>query len=318
MSERYVVGADIGGTKVLAALVSVGAPADPPRVVATRRTATAADPDRLVADTAALVAELAAGAGVRVEAVGLGIPGFVDRGGVARQAPNLPSVIDVDLPAALRAATGRPVRADNDANCAAWAAHRVDAPEASTVVAVTLGTGIGGGLVVDGRLLRGAHGFAGEPGHMVVDPDGPDCVCGQRGCWEVWASGSGLGRLARRAVETGAAPGLAAAAADGPVDGPLVTRLAHAGDAEAEAVLDRFGRWVALGLANLANLVDPDVVVLSGGIVEEGVLVLDAVRTHLDGFATFGRGRTIDVRISTLGPAAGALGAALLAARDAA
>src|SRR5687768_5044950 len=136
-----------------------------------------------------------------------------------RVGPNLPDVVDLDVPGTLAPALGVPVVADNDATCAAWAEHRRGAcRDASEAVVVTLGTGIGAGLVSDGRLIRGAHGMAGEPGHMTVDPDGPPCPCGRRGCWERYASGSGLARLAREAAVAGRADAVVARAGGDPED----------------------------------------------------------------------------------------------------
>jgi len=153
---------------------------------------------------------------------------------------------------------------------------------------------------VDGRVRRGANGFAGEPGHMVVDPQGPPCPCGQRGCWERYASGPGLERLARRA-------GLDA------VDGPAVVRAARSGDRAAQRVMDEFADWVALGLANVANLLDPQLLVVGGGLADAADAFLPRVRDLLAGNPTL-RFRSLAVEAAQGGSVAGALGAALLAA----
>ena len=141
---------------------------------------------------------------------------------------------------------------------------------------VTLGTGIGAGIITSGRLLHGAQGFAGEPGHMVVDPNGPPCPCGKRGCWERFASGSGLGRLARDAASGGRLDAAVALAGGDPeaVRGEHVTASARAGDVESQAVLDELARWIALGLANLVNVLDPALIVIGGGLVEAADLLL--------------------------------------------
>ncbi len=139
-------------------------------------------------------------------AIGVGLPGLIDRDGVLRMGPNLPGIVDLDVEEALADVLGRPVVVDNDANCAAWAEHRLGASQGHDhALLVTLGTGIGAGIIADRRLLTGAHGMAAEPGHMIVDPAGPRCPCGQRGCWERYASGSGLGFLAREAALAGRA-----------------------------------------------------------------------------------------------------------------
>lgn len=254
-------------------------------------------------------------------AVGVGMPGLVDVTGVLRFAPNLPGVVDLDVRGGLRARfPGVAVRVDNDATCAGWAEDRVGAARGSShALLVTLGTGIGGGLIVDGRLARGAHGFAGEIGHMVVDPNGPSCPCGQRGCWERFASGSGLGSLAREAAAATPGGRMAELAGGDPeaVRGEHATAAAAEGDAVAQGVMAGFGRWVALGLANLANVFDPEVFVLGGGLVKAGEILLAPVREAFAGLVLAGAHRPpIAIVAAALGERAGAIGAALLAAEE--
>jgi len=248
-------------------------------------------------------------------AIGLGLPGFIDRRGVARQAPNLQAAIGVDLGAHLRHHLGVPVTVDNDANCAALAARTVDAPDGDVVLAVTFGTGIGGGFVLDGRVLRGHHGFAGEPGHMVVKAGGDLCVCGQHGCWEVYASGNALGRLARAAVDRGDAPAVLDAAGGDvtAVDGKVVADVARAGDAAAQRVMDEYAGWVAVGLVNLVNLFDPDAIVLGGGVVADEDVFMGRVRSAVQTSVLTAGERETPLIVSSLGPEAGAVGAAILA-----
>lgn len=259
---------------------------------------------------------LAVCGGGELAGVGVGVPGLVDRGGVLRFAPNLPGVTDMPIRAPLEAALGVAVRVDNDATCAAWGERQLGAAQGyDDVILATLGTGIGGGIVAGGRLLRGAHGFAGEIGHMVIDPDGPPCPCGQRGCWERFGSGSGLGQVGRRAAAAGAADRVLALAGGDPalVRGEHVTAAAAEGDAGAGAVLADFGWWVALGLANLANIFDPEAFVLGGGLVEAGDLLLQPVRAA---FAELLAGAShrppVDIVAASLGERAGAIGAACL------
>jgi glucokinase len=314
-----VIGIDVGGTKMRGRAVD---PAEPTRVLAEARVDTPLGGSAIVAGLDELVAGLRgdlAGRGLAdAGAVGIGIAGLVDLSGMLRIAPNLPGVTDLDVATPLADASGLPVSVDNDANCATVAEHRVGAGiGADELVMVTLGTGIGGGVVVGGRLQRGAAGFAGEPGHMVVDPNGPQCPCGQRGCWERYASGSGLGRLARDAALAGRAGAVVALAGGDPEDvrGEHVTRAAADGDEEARAVLADFGWWVALGIANLQHLLDPEVVVIGGGLAEAGELLLAPVRTAyarlVIGYAQRPKPRVVGAQ---LGPEAGAIGAALLAA----
>ena len=201
---RRTVGIDVGGTKTLGLLVEHGpagvAVLDRERVPSRADDPSAVDAVVGVARTLTERSRIRAGEAVPVPApvtaVGVGLAGFVDRAGVVRAAPNSVGLVGQDVRGRLERELGLPVTVDNDANCAAVAAHALIEPTVADLVAVTLGTGIGGGLIVGGRLVRGARGFAGEPGHMVVDPDGPRCPCGQHGCWERYASGSGLGWLA--------------------------------------------------------------------------------------------------------------------------
>ena len=313
-----VAGLDLGGTKVLG---MVPDPADPRRALAMVRVDTPRGAGPIVAALHDVVARLQAdldGQGLGpLAAVGAGVAGLVDRGGVLRFAPNLPGVVDLDVHAALVEATGLAVVVDNDANTATVGEHRAGAGQgADDMVLVTLGTGIGGGMIVAGELRRGAAGFAGEPGHMVVDPTGPPCPCGRRGCWERFASGSGLGRIARDAAHAGRAEGIVALAGGDPDDvrGEHVTRAAAAGDVEAVALMGEFGWWVALGVSNLENLLDPEVVVIGGGLADAGELLLEPVRTAYAGLVLAYEHRPpVRIVAAELGADAGAIGAALLA-----
>jgi len=311
------VGVDVGGTKLLAVVLDGTEGGAAPQGVARRPTPRGAP--ALVDSLVGVVADaLAAAGGTAPDAVGLGLPGLVDLGGVLRIGPNLPGVIDLEVERSLGDALGVPVRVENDANCAAWAEHRWGASQRHDhALLVTLGTGIGAGIIVDGRLHRGAHGMAGEPGHMIVDPRGPQCPCGQRGCWERFASGTGLGQLGREAALAGrgdALVELAGGDAEG-VRGEHVTAAARAGDAGALAVLDGFGWWVALGVANLVNVLDPQIVVVGGGLAADADLFLDAARAaYADLVLGHGHRPAVPLVAAETGEQAGALGAALLAA----
>jgi glucokinase len=181
---------------------------------------------------------------------------------------------------------------------------------------VTLGTGIGGGVIVDGRLRVGANGYAGEIGHMVVDPAGPPCPCGRRGCWERYASGGGLGLLAREAALAGRLPAVVARAGGDPesVRGEDVTAAALAGDTDARQVVEQVGWWIGFGLANLACVLDPECIVLGGGLVGAGELWLDAARASFAELVEGGSAREpVAIVPAALGEQAGAIGAALAA-----
>jgi glucokinase len=315
---RLLAGVDVGATKLLGVLVD---PADPAAVVDEVRVATPPGEAAVLESVAGVVRELAGLAGAEVAAVGVGIAGLVDRGGVLRVSPNLPDLRGVRVRDGLDDRLGLPIRVENDATCAAWGEHLAGAARGVTdAVCVTLGTGIGAGIVAGDELVRGARGFAGEAGHMVVDPDGPACPCGRRGCWERFASGSGLAWLGQRAAEGGRFPrGVErAGGVPGAVRGEHVTRAAAEGDAGALAVLDEFVGWVALGLGNLVSLLDCSLVVIGGGLVEVGDLFLDPVRAALPSQLMAPAERS-GLRIvgAELGERAGAIGAALLGGRDA-
>src|SRR5829696_2889735 len=221
MSGSFVCGFDVGGTKLLALAFD---PEDPNRWQIERRCPTPRTIDDLVKTIIGTIGELhdeaeRTKACTHLHAVGLGIAGLVDRGGTLRFGPNLPGLVDAPLGERLAAELAVPVDVENDATAAAWGEHRAGAGlGVDELLVVTLGTGIGAGIVSGGHLVLGRNGFAGEAGHMVVDPNGPLCPCGQRGCWERYASGSGLGRLAREAAHAGLAPSLVDRAGGEPED----------------------------------------------------------------------------------------------------
>ena len=325
-------GIDIGGTKVLG--VALG-PLD--AIVAEARVPTPSAPAHpdlvgLAGDTgvevayaiADVVAQLDAAAealqGADAPAVGVGAPGMLDREGRLRFAPNLPQAHGVNWRVLIgERLPGRRIVVENDANLAVLAEHRLGAARGyQHVVMVTLGTGIGGGLVIDGRVQVGGHGFAGEIGHMVVDPAGPPCPCGRRGCWERFASGGGLGLMAREAALAGRLPAVVALAGGDPegVRGEDVTGAAVAGDPDARRVIEQVGWWVGFGLANLACVLDPECFVLGGGLVGAGDLLLDSARRAFDELVDGGATRPATASVTAaFGERSGAVGAAL-AARD--
>jgi glucokinase len=309
------IGIDLGGTKCHGLMLDSDG-----TVLAEQRVPTPRGADAVVDTLLDLAAALEGEVGDRVAAIGVGVPGLVERTGVLRFAPNLPGVVDLDLAAALR--DGRPdvsFCVENDATCAGWGerAHGA-AVGTDTMMLVTLGTGIGGGIIVDGNVFRGAYGFAGEVGHMVVDPNGPACPCGKRGCWERYASGSGLGRLAREAANAGRASRMVELAGGDPenVKGEHATGAAAEGDNAAKAVMADFAWWLALGLTNLANIFDPECFVVGGGLVSAGDLILAPARAAFAGLVVGAEHRP-DVAIlpALLGERAGAIGAAALARR---
>lgn len=303
------VGIDVGGTKCLGVALDAAG-----EIVAEERLATPRGPGSVPALVDTLVT-LASRLGPFDE-LGIGVPGLVTRTGVLRAAPNLDEVADVDVARLVGERVGREVRVDNDATCATVAEWLTGAGRgAADVVMVTLGTGIGGGLVAGDRLQRGANGFAGEFGHMMVDPDGPACPCGRRGCWERFASGSGLARLAGVAARDGRLGRVLALTDGGPdeIRGETVMRVARDGDPDALAVVDEFCRWVAVGLVNLANAVDPERFVLGGGLAADHDLVHGAIERWFRALIYQPELRPLpQVVFARWGEHAGAVGAALL------
>jgi glucokinase len=302
---------DVGGTKLLAVAAT-----EKGEIVAERREPTATGPEGILAAVCAVVAELCA-VEPGIAAVGVGLPGLVDHHGVVHYAPNLPGFVGVPALERLTAACPVPVTVDNDANVAAVgeALHGAGRGHREVLV-VTLGTGIGGGLILGGAEYRGGHGFAAEIGHFTVEPDGPLCACGVRGHWEAVASGTALGRRAREWAARGHAPGVLAQAGGvvGTVTGHHVRLAAVAGEADGLAILAEHARAVAVGLGGLINILDPEVIVISGGLVDLGDLLLGPVRAVLPEYVEAAGLRPMPpVLAAALGEHAGAVGAAALA-----
>jgi len=304
------LGVDVGGTKLLAVRMN-------PDGSATTETTQHSPKDgpSLVAAIRDTVDRYCDGS---VPAIGVGVPGLVDPSGTVRFAPNLQGLSGHELKPALESVfPGTAVWTGNDATAACWGERTRGAASGSDeVLMVTLGTGIGGGVVSGGRLHEGAHRYAGEFGHMVVDPNGPLCPCGKRGCWERFASGSGLGVLAREAALAGTAGRLVELAGGDPeaVRGEHVTSAAAEGDPSAQEIMDRFAWWVALGLSNLANILDPELIVIGGGLITAGEVLMNPIRRAFDDLVEAPAARTrLRIVPAALGAAAGAIGAALRA-----
>jgi glucokinase len=310
------IGVDIGGTKVAAGVVD---PAGRVRAL-TRRETPAGNPARTQQVVVELVRELA---GCHpVVAVGIGAAGWVDAArGTVSFAPHL-AWRDEPVRDRVAAVVDLPVVVENDANAAAWAEFRFGAGMAGgdPMVLVTVGTGVGGGVVLGGRVLRGAHGYAAEPGHQVVVPDGWLCGCGRRGCLDQYASGKALVRFARAgaAEHPAASAGLRELAGDlARLTGPLVATAARAGDKLAQDAFAQVGRWLGVGLADLVHVLDPALLVVGGGVAEAGELLLAPARqAYRDALAQRGRLPAAPVRAAQLGNLAGVVGAADLARRE--
>ncbi|HYP56108.1 MAG TPA: ROK family protein [Solirubrobacterales bacterium] len=311
MSEAETIGIDLGGTKMLLGVLD----ADSKVRHESRERSTQLDEAELVE---LMVREIEEARAKRpgVEAIGLGIPATIDHEkGLAISAVNLP-IESLPIRDLLVERTGLPVFVDNDANVAALAEHlKGAARDARNVVMLTIGTGIGGGLILGGEIYRGANGAGAELGHVVIDMDGPRCQgnCPTHGCVEAFASGTALGREGREAAERELGSALGRMRAEGrEVDGRAVTEAAQAGDRTAIGVFDLVGRRLGVALASFANLFEPETIVVGGGVMAAGDLLLEPARAELQARALPPMNRT-PVVAAELGGDAGMIGAAAMA-----
>jgi glucokinase len=309
------IGVDVGGTKILGGVVEdSGAVREVERVESPKNDASAS-----VEAIIDVVRALRARTARPVTCVGIGIAGLIDRDrSRVITAPNL-GWVDQDIGVMVQAAIGIPTIVENDANAAAWGEFMFGAGrQARDVVAVTVGTGIGGGLVLDGRLRRGSHGVAAEVGHMNAVPDGRPCGCGRRGCWEQYASGEALVFEARElARQRESEAGFLLSLGDGTlagISGVDITAAARAGDPVALTAFNVVGTWLGRGLADLAAVVDPEVFIIGGGVCEAGELLLAPARKTLAEKVIGKDGRPVpEVIPAQLANRAGLVGAADLA-----
>lgn len=314
------IGIDIGGTKVAGGIVD----GDGAVIHRARRdTPERSKSPKVVEDTIVSVVEELLAQDADVTAIGIGAAGFVDADrATVVFAPHL-SWRNEPLRDALSRRIGLPIFVDNDANAAIWGESRFGAGVGeSHLVMVNLGTGIGGGIVLDGKVVRGRHGIAGEFGHMQLVPDGIRCECGNRGCWEQYASGNALVREARALMDNHSpmvTPLFAEICGGHDVlTGPVITEAAQAGDLLARELLAEIGRWLGIGIADLAAALDPGVFIIGGGVSAAGDLLLEPARETFRRHLT-GRGYRPEARIvaAALGNEAGLIGAADLARHDA-
>ena len=306
------IGVDVGGTKVLAAAVSEAG-----EVLRTaRRSTPGRRVDAALVEDALTEAVLEAADGATIDGVGIAAAGFVDAAGERVMfAPHLPWRGE-DVRGRLAERWGTVVALDNDANCTARAECAYGAARGvADVVVLTLGTGIGGALVIGGRVHRGRNGMTGEFGHMQVVPDGHLCECGNRGCWEQYSSGNALVRYARARI--GHEPTVLEELCAGNPDllvGPMVTAAAEDGDLVARQAFASVGEWLGIGVANLVAAFDPDCVVVGGGVSAAGDRLLEPARTALTRSLVGGGHRVVPPLLrAELGPQAGVVGAADLA-----
>jgi glucokinase len=311
VADRTVIGVDVGGTLTKAGVVdrsgTVLARSERPTDPSAGTKGILATVEDLVQKAAELDVELAA--------IGVGAAGFVDAAsGSVTFSPNM-VYDDPEIATAVSARVGLPVIVDNDANAAAWGERKFGAARGSDHVAVvTLGTGIGSGFIVDGKLVRGVSGAAAELGHTIVDPDGPQCPCGLRGCLEQLASGTAIARMGREAVAGDASSSITAFAGSiEEITAEHVAKAAREYDDAARAVLRRAGTSLGIGLSNVVNLFDPEVIVLTGSVVRAGEPYLGAARDTLVRMTQAQRRRAMRLDVTSLSRDGGIIGAGALA-----
>ncbi len=305
------LGIDIGGTNIKAGLVTE----DGSVVASGSRGWSGGDPEDAVATASDVASELAAPGTAEPVACGVGCAGLVLREtGIVVRSPNLPTWHSVPLRKLLEASLGLRVIVENDVNAAAYAEYLLGAARGSTsAVVVALGTGVGGGIVIDGRLYRGGHGFAGELGHSTVDIDGSDCVCGGSGCLEGFANAASIVGRAASAIGAGEETILTALADERPLTAKDVGDAANAGDRVALEAVEAAGRVFGAGLANIVQILDPDVIVVGGGVAAVGEVLLGPARAEMAARACGREGHETRLVTAEMGELAGATGAALLA-----
>jgi glucokinase len=308
----YRLGVDVGGTKCLGVVID-----DQGEIVASDRRPTPMGGEQLVAT----VVELATKLGAEVPAiasVGVGLPGSITVDGVLTSSPHLPGVVQFDAATRLSDRLQRDVKVTNDASCAALAEWQVGAGRGvDDLIMITLGTGIGGGVIAGGRLLLGAHGYLGEFGHMMIDPGGPPCPCGKRGCWERYASGSAIALEAKRLVDVEGrlSEVVAAAGSADEITAEHIVAAAIDGDGDAAYVLGHFARWMAVGLGSLTMAFDPAMFVIGGGLSRAAPVYEDVLRRRFAEAVYASDLRPLPVlSFAVLGDRAGAVGAALYGA----
>jgi glucokinase len=311
--EICAVGFDVGGTKIAAGIVTEGGRVVHKEVVATPQPSDATALQCTLVELAHKLRNSHPG----IMAIGVGAAGLIDwPTGHIRWAPNS-SYRDLPLQRILTAETGLPTAVENDANAAAWAETRVGAGAGyRDAIVLTVGTGIGGGFILDGKLFRGQTGIGGEVGHLIVNPAGQvQCGCGLTGCLEAMASGTALGRIGRAAAAIDPT-GMIAVMANGAsnVTGETVFDAARLGDLAARSLFDQIGFWLGVGIASLVSLFDPEIVVITGGLILTGDLLLSPTQSSFERFVFARYNRVLPLILpARLGTDAGLIGAALLA-----
>ena len=302
------IGVDVGGTKIAAGVVTPEG-----EILNEVRYPTAAGRERLVSSIARAIVE--ARDEYEVGGVCLAVPGTVlSARNKVSDAPNLHAIEGIPLKDELEERTGLAATVENDANAAAWGEFRFGAgSEVDHLIFLTLGTGVGGGVISHGILLRGAQGAGGELGHVTIQATGPRCACGNHGCLEALASGTAIARRAREVASEKPDSALGRLAVERKVIGEDVTELARGGDAAALEVLEETGTWLGIGLAGFINVFNPEAIAIGGGVARAGNLILDAARREVRLRATSPGRDLVEIKEATLGAESGVLGAGALA-----
>jgi len=302
------IGVDVGGTKISAGVVTPQG-----ELLNEVRYSSKGSTEELLDNIARAVREVREG--YEVSAACLAVPGLImaDENKVIFS-PNLPNIEGVPLKEELGGRFDLPVTVENDANAAAWGEFRFGAgSEVDHLVFVTLGTGVGGGVISHGILMRGVQGAGGELGHMTIHATGPRCGCGNRGCLESLASGTAITRRAREVAAERPDSALGKIARERELIGEDVTRLAEEGDEAALSVLEEAGLWLGIGLAGFVNIFNPEVVAVGGGAAKAGELILDRARKEMYLRARSPSRDLVEIKSATLGAESGVIGAAALA-----
>jgi len=310
LHDELIIGIDLGGTNIKGALVNSGG-----HIISKQKAATLANtgPRAVAERISRIIGDLesqAAAAGKKVAGIGVGIPGQADQTrGTVFFAPNL-HWRDVPLVEYLRSRTILPVYLENDANAAAMGEQWLGAGRGSVnMVMITIGTGIGGGLILNGSLYSGTNGSAGEVGHMVIDPDGPLCSCGRRGCLETLTSAAAMVRMAKEAIDQGKKTILAR---EENLEARDIVMAAQAEDKVALLIIDVAARYLGMGLGNVINLFNPDTIVIGGGVSEAGDILFEPLRREAVTRSLEVPARVVKIVPAELGNDAGCIGAARL------
>jgi glucokinase len=302
------IGVDVGGTKIAAGVVTPEG-----EVLNEVRYPTAASKERLLSSIARAITEVRDG--FEVGGACLSVPGFV----LAAEnkvvfSPNLHAIEGIPLKDEIGERTGLQITVENDANAAAWGEFRFGAgSEVEHLVFLTLGTGVGGGVIMHGLLLRGAQGAGGELGHTTIQATGPRCNCGNHGCLEALASGTAIGCRAREVANERPDSALGRLATERQVLGEDVTELAWEGDEAAISVLKEIGVWLGIGLAGFVNIFNPEVIAVGGGVAKASEFILPPARQEVRLRARSPSRDLVEIKEATLGSESGVLGAAALA-----